>query len=225
MNGMGETLKLTAKDGVTISAYKAVPAGKPKGAMVVLQEIFGVNHHIKSVTDRYAAQGYLSIAPALFDRVGKGIELDYTQDDITKGADIRSKTKLDDTLADIEAAVKAVASAGPVGVVGYCWGGTLAYASACRVSGIKAAVGYYGGGIAAMLGEKPKVPVILHFGEKDKHIPMSDVNKIRQAYPSMPVFVYDADHGFNCDERGSHDKASADLALKRTLAFFGEHLR
>src|SRR5580704_8488507 len=117
MNGMGETLKLTAKDGATISAYKAVPAGKPKGAMVVLQEIFGVNHHIQSVTDRYAAQGYLSIAPALFDRVGKGIELDYTQDDITKGADIRSKTKFDDTLADIEAAVKAVASAGPVGVV------------------------------------------------------------------------------------------------------------
>jgi carboxymethylenebutenolidase len=225
MNGMGETLKLTAKDGVTISAFKAVPAGKPKGAMVVLQEIFGVNHHIKSVTDRYAAQGYLSIAPALFDRVGKGIELDYTQDDITKGADIRSKTKLDDTLADIEAAVKAVASPGPVGVVGYCWGGTLAYASACRVPGIKAAVGYYGGGIAAMLGEKPKVPVILHFGEKDKHIPMSDVNTIKQAFPSMPVYVYDADHGFNCDERGSHDKASADLALKRTLAFFGEHLR
>src|SRR5580704_11806314 len=225
MNGMGETLKLTAKDGATISAYKAVPAGKPKGAMVVLQEIFGVNHHIQSVTDRYAAQGYLSIAPALFDRVGKGIELAYTPDDITKGADIRSKTKLDDTLADIEAAVKAVASAGPVGVVGYCWGGTLAYASACRVAGIKAAVGYYGGGIAAMLGEKPKVPVMLHFGEKDKHIPMSDVNKIRQAYPSMPVYVYDADHGFNCDERGSHDKASADLALKRTLAFFGEHLR
>jgi carboxymethylenebutenolidase len=225
MKGMGETLKLTAKDGATISAYKAVPAGKPKGAMVVLQEIFGVNHHIQSVTDRYAAQGYLSIAPALFDRVGKGIELAYTPDDITKGADIRSKTKLDDTLADIEAAVKAVASAGPVGVVGYCWGGTLAYASACRVAGIKAAVGYYGGGIAAMLGEKPKVPVMLHFGEKDKHIPISDVNKIKQAYPSMPVYVYDADHGFNCDERGSHDKPSADLALKRTLAFFDEHLR
>ncbi|MBV8429480.1 MAG: dienelactone hydrolase family protein [Hyphomicrobiales bacterium] len=222
---MGETLKLTAKDGATISAYKASPSGKPKGAMVVLQEIFGVNHHIRSVTDRYAAQGYVSVAPALFDRVGKGIELAYTQDDVTKGADIRSKTKLDATLADIEAAVKAVASAGPVGVVGYCWGGTLAYASACRLSGIKAAVGYYGGGIAAMLDEKPKVPVMLHFGEKDKHISMDDVNKIKKAFPSMPVYVYDADHGFNCDERGSHDKPSADLALKRTLAFFDEHLR
>ena len=109
---MGETVKLTAKDGVTITAYKAAPAGKTKGAMVVLQEIFGVNHHIRSVTDRYAAQGYLAIAPGLFDRVGKDIELGYTQDDITKGADIRSKTRLDDTLADIEAAVKEVASAG-----------------------------------------------------------------------------------------------------------------
>jgi carboxymethylenebutenolidase len=222
---MGETLKLTAKDGVAISAYKAMSAGKPKGAMVVLQEIFGVNHHIRSVTDRYAAQGYLSIAPALFDRVGKGVELSYVQDDVTKGADIRSKTRLESTLADIEAAVKAVASAGPVGVVGYCWGGTLAYAAACRVPGIKAAVGYYGGGIAAMLNEKPKVPVMLHFGEKDKHIPIDDVNRIKKAYPSMPVHVYDADHGFNCDERGSHDKASADLALKRTLTFFDEHLR
>jgi carboxymethylenebutenolidase len=222
---MGETVKLTTKDGATIGAYKAVPAGRPKGAMVVLQEIFGVNHHIRNVTDRYATQGYLSIAPALFDRIGPDIELGYSASDVPKGAEIRAKTKLDETLADVEAAVKEVASAGPVGVVGYCWGGTLAFAAACRVPGIKAAVGYYGGGIAAMAGEQPKVPVMLHFGEKDKHISMADVAKIRQAYPSMPVFTYDADHGFNCDERGSYDKAAADLALKRTLEFFAEHLR
>jgi carboxymethylenebutenolidase len=222
---MGETIKLTAKDGVTISAYQAAPAGKPKGAMVVLQEIFGVNHHIRSVTDRYAAQGYLAIAPGLFDRVGADIQLGYAQPDMTQGMEVRGRTKLDDTLADIEAAVPAVASAGPVGVVGYCWGGTLAYAAACRVAGIKAAVGYYGGGIAGMLGEKPKVPVMLHFGEKDKHISMQDVDKIKKAYPAMPVFTYDADHGFNCDERGSYDKPSADIALKRTLDFFAEHLR
>ncbi|SDR55786.1 carboxymethylenebutenolidase [Rhizobiales bacterium GAS191] len=222
---MGETIKLTAKDGVTITAYKAVPAGKPKGAMVVLQEIFGVNHHIRSVADRYAAQGYLAIAPGLFDRIGPDIQLDYTSGDVTKGAEIRSKTKLDDTLADIEAAVKDVVSAGPIGVVGYCWGGTLAYAAACRVAGIKASVGYYGGGIVGMLGEKPKVPVMLHFGEKDKHISMADVGKIKLAYPAMPVFTYDADHGFNCDERGSYDRPSADIAVKRTLDFFSEHLR
>jgi carboxymethylenebutenolidase len=222
---MGETIKLTAKDGVTITAYKASPTGKPKGGMVVLQEIFGVNHHIRNVADRYAAQGYLAIAPGLFDRIGPDIQLGYSATEIPKGAEIRSKTKLDDTLADIEAAVKALAGAGPVGVVGYCWGGTLAYASACRVPGIKAAVGYYGGGIAGMLSEKPKVPVMLHFGSKDKHISMDDVGKIRKAFPSMPIFVYDADHGFVCDERGSYDKPSADLALTRTLPFFAEHLR
>jgi carboxymethylenebutenolidase len=121
--------------------------------------------------------------------------------------------------------VKAVAEAGPVGVVGYCWGGTIAYAAACRVAGIKAAVGYYGGGIAGMLNETPKVPAMLHFGEKDKHISMDDVNKIKTAYPAMPVYVYDADHGFVCDERGSFDQKAADLALKRTLDFFTEHLR
>jgi len=222
---MGETIKLTAKDGVTITAYRAAPAAAPKGGMVVLQEIFGVNHHIRSVADRYAAQGYAAIAPGLFDRVEPGIELGYGPSDVPKGAEIRAKTKLDDTLADIDAAVRALAGSGPIGVVGYCWGGTLAYASACRVGGIKAAVGYYGGGIVAMLGETPKVPLVLHFGEKDQHVSMGDVNKIKDAYPSMPVHVYAADHGFNCDERGSYDKSSADLALRRTLDFFTAHLR
>jgi carboxymethylenebutenolidase len=222
---MGETIELTAKDGVTITAYKATPVGKPKGGMVVLQEIFGVNHHIRNVADRFVAEGYLAIAPGLFDRIGPDIQLGYSPADMPKGAEIRSKTKLDDTLADIEAAVKAVASAGPVGVVGYCWGGTLAYACACRVPGLKAAVGYYGGGIVNMLNEKPKVPTVLHFGEKDKHISIEDVSKIKAAFPAMPIFVYDADHGFNCDERGSYDKPSADLAAQRTLGFFAEHLR
>ena len=222
---MGETIRLKAKDGATISAYKALPSGKPKGGMVVCQEIFGVNHHIRNVADRYAAQGYAAIAPALFDRVEPNVELGYSAQDVPAGAGIRASTRLEDTLADIEAAVAALAGSGPIGVVGYCWGGTLAYASACRVGGIGAAVGYYGGGIVGMLNEKPKVPVMLHFGEKDQHISMDDVNKIRRAYPSMPVFVYDADHGFNCDERGSYDKTAADLAAKRTLEFFAEHLR
>ena len=222
---MGETIRLEAKDGVTISAYKALPSGKPKGGMVVCQEIFGVNHHIRNVADRYAAQGYAAIAPALFDRVEPNVELGYSAQDVPAGAGIRARTRLEDTLADIEAAVAALAGSGPIGVVGYCWGGTLAYAAACRVGGIGAAVGYYGGGIAGMLSEKPRVPVMLHFGEKDQHISMDDVNKIRRAYPSMPVFVYDADHGFNCDERGSYDKTAADLAAKRTLEFFAEHLR
>jgi len=221
---MGETIKLKAKDGATISAYKASPSGKPKGGMVVCQEIFGVNHHIRNVADRFAAQGYLAIAPGLFDRVEPAVELGYSATDVPEGAAIRAKTRLDETLADVEVAVKAVASAGPVGIVGYCWGGTIAFAAACRVAGLKAAVGYYGGGIAGMLNEKPRVPVMLHFGEKDKHISMDDVSAIRKAFPSMPVHVYDADHGFNCDERGSYDKKSAELAMQRTLDFFAKHL-
>jgi carboxymethylenebutenolidase len=222
---MGETIKLKVADGVTITAYQAHPAGKPKGGMVVCQEIFGVNHHIRAVADRYAAQGYLAIAPGLFDRVEPAVELGYSSTDVPKGVEIRGKTKLEATLADIEASVKAVAGAGPVGLVGYCWGGTLAYAAACRLGGLKAVVGYYGGGIFGMLSEKPKVPLILHFGEKDKHILKEHVDAIKKANPSVPVHVYDADHGFNCDERESYDKASTELATRRTLDFFAEHLR
>ncbi|MEA2858092.1 MAG: carboxymethylenebutenolidase [Methylobacteriaceae bacterium] len=221
---MGENINLTAKDGATIGAYRSAPADEPKGGMVVLQEIFGVNHHIRAVADRYAAAGYLAIAPALFDRVEPGVELGYGEADRPRAMDIRGKTKLEETLADIEAAVALAAAGGSVGVVGYCWGGTLAWAAATRLSGISAAVGYYGGGIAGMLNEQPRAPVMLHFGERDKHIPLSDVEKIRAAHPEIPVFVYPADHGFNCDERESYDAASAREAQARTFAFFAENL-
>jgi carboxymethylenebutenolidase len=221
---MGENINLTAKDGATIGAYRSAPADEPKGGMVVLQEIFGVNHHIRAVADRYAAAGYLAIAPALFDRVEPGVELGYGEADRPRAMDIRGKTKLEETLADIEAAVALAAAGGSVGVVGYCWGGTLAWAAATRLSGISAAVGYYGGGIAGMLNEQPRAPVMLHFGERDKHIPLSDVEKIRTAHPEIPVFVYPADHGFNCDERESYDAASAKEAQARTFAFFAENL-
>jgi carboxymethylenebutenolidase len=221
---MGENINLTAKDGATIGAYRSAPADEPKGGMVVLQEIFGVNHHIRAVADRYAAAGYLAIAPALFDRVEPGVELGYGEADRPRAMDIRGKTKLEETLADIEAAVALAAAGGSVGVVGYCWGGTLAWAAATRLSGISAAVGYYGGGIAGMLNEQPRAPVMLHFGERDKHIPLSDVEKIRAAHPEIPVFVYPADHGFNCDERESYDAASAREAQARTFAFFADNL-
>jgi carboxymethylenebutenolidase len=221
---MGENINLTAKDGATIGAYRSAPADEPKGGMVVLQEIFGVNHHIRAVADRYAAAGYLAIAPALFDRVEPGVELGYGEADRPRAMDIRGKTKLEETLADIEAAVALAAAGGSVGVVGYCWGGTLAWAAATRLSGISAAAGYYGGGIAGMLNEQPRAPVMLHFGERDKHIPLSDVEKIRAAHPEIPVFVYPADHGFNCDERESYDAASAKEAQARTFAFFAENL-
>ena len=220
---MGETIKLTTTDGATVGAYKAVPAGTPKGGMVVLQEIFGVNHHIRAVADLFAAQGYLAVAPALFDRVEPGVELGYGPDTMPKAADLRGKTKMDETLNDIAAAVAVAKQGGKVGVVGFCWGGTMAYAAAATCD-VAAAVGYYGGGIAGMAGTEPKVPTELHFGDKDKHIPLSDVDKIRQRHPYMPIFLYPADHGFNCDERGSYDAPSAAIARRRTFDFFARHL-
>ena len=222
---MGETIDLTCEDGVKISAYRARPDGKPKGGMVVLQEIFGVNHHIRAVADKYAAAGYLVIAPALFDRVEKGVELGYGMDDRPRAMDLRGRTKVEETLADIAAAVEAAKAGGNVGIVGYCWGGTLAYAAAARLSGVAAAVGYYGGAIAGIASERPRVPLMLHFGERDKHIPLSDVDKIRAAQPEVPVFVYAADHGFNCDERESFDAPAAAEAELRTFEFFAAELK
>lgn len=221
---MGQTIKLTTADGFTLGAYRAEPTGKPRGGLVVLQEIFGVNHHIRSVADRFAEAGYLVVSPALFDRVRPGVELGYEQDGMQEGIALNKQTKADETMKDVAAAVAAVSGAGRVGVIGYCWGGTLAYRAACELPGVAAAVGYYGGGIASMLDSKPTVPVMLHFGEQDGHIPMSDVAKIKSALPSVPVFTYPAGHGFNCDERASYDKASADLALSRTLPFLREHV-
>ena len=221
---MSQTIKLTGADGVTIGAYRADPAGRPKGGIVVLQEIFGVNPHIRRVTDGYAAEGYLAVAPALFDRARPGVELGYGPDDIPAGIAMVGQVGHDKTMLDVAAAVKAASEGGKVGIVGYCWGGSLAYAAACSLDGVAAAVGYYGGNIVQSLGHKPRVPLMLHFGEHDDHIPMADVDRIKAAMPGVPVYTYDAGHGFNCDARGSYDKASAAEALARPLAFFAEHL-
>ncbi|MFV0279948.1 MAG: dienelactone hydrolase family protein [Rhodoblastus sp.] len=227
---MGEAITLTCGDGVKISAYRANPSGAPKGAIVVLQEIFGVNHHIRAVTDKFAAAGYVAIAPALFDRVERDVELGYGAPDRPRAIDLRGRTKIDETLADVAAAIEAARNAVKganckVGVVGYCWGGALAYAAACRLDGVSAAVGYYGGGIAAMAQQSPRIPLMLHFGDRDKHIPLGDVEKIRAAQQSAHIFVYSADHGFNCDERESYDAASAREAEARTMAFFAAELK
>ena len=217
-------IELHCADGATISAWVATPHGRPKGGMVVLQEIFGVNHHVRSVASRYAQAGYLAVAPCLFDRVERNVELGYDGADMARAMSLRARTKLDDTLADVAAAIAEASAGGKVGIVGYCWGGSLAWASAARLPGLSAAVGYYGGMIASMIGEEPRVPTMLHFGARDKHIPLTDVEKIRDAHPAVPVHVYDADHGFNCDERASFDAAAADVARARTLAFFADHL-
>jgi carboxymethylenebutenolidase len=221
---MDQTISLTAKDGHKLDAYVATPAGKPKGGLVMIQEIFGANRHIRNVADRFAAMGYGAVAPALFDRVEKGVDLGYDPESIAKGRAIREKVPMDGSLADLQAAIDYAKRFGKVGVVGYCWGGSLAFLAATRLSGATAAVGYYGGMIASHATEKPKIPVILHFGDKDQSIPITDVEKVKQARPEIPIYVYSAGHGFSCDERGAFDKTAHELALQRTTAFLKQHI-
>ena len=224
---MGQMIELTASDGHQLQAYRADPAGTPRAGMVVLQEIFGVNRHIRDEADRYAAEGYLAIAPALFDRVRSGVELGYDEGAIAEGRDLAFSMNPDVPIRDVEAAVAAAASAGQVGVVGYCWGGSLAFLAACKL-GVAAASGYYGGQIVAALEREPDLapaaPLIMHFGEHDAGIPLDDVDRIRKAFPDLPIYMYDAGHGFNCDLRGSYDEASARTARERTLSFFADRL-
>ena len=226
---MGHTIELKAADGTTFPAYVAEPTGKPKGGLVVLQEIFGVNSHIRSVADGYAADGYFVVAPATFHRVKAGVELGYTEADM--GTGFGFKTAVDGlpepgVMADIQAAIDHAAQAGKVGIVGYCWGGLLTWRSACTLKGLAAAVPYYGGG---MTGEAdahrvPHVPVLAHFGDQDHWIPLDTVEAFKKAQPGVTVHVYAANHGFNCDQRGSYNEAAAKLARERTVAFFAQHL-
>jgi len=216
---MGRMIELTAADGFVLSAYRADPSGKPRGGLVVAQEIFGVNSHIRSVCDGFAADGYVAIAPALFDRYQRGVDIGYTPDDIVKGREFKGKAQLDAALRDIAAARDAVASAGKVGVIGYCWGGYIAWMAASRLSGFNCSIPYYGGGMLDAIGERPKCPVMAHFGELDSMIPVDGVRKLAAAHPDAQVFIYAADHGFNCDQRGSYDAAAAKLARERTLQF------
>ena len=223
---MGETIRLRASDAFELSAYVAKPAGTPKGGLVVIQEIFGVNGHIRRVADGFAADGFLAIAPALFDRIEPGLTLGYGQDEIQQGIALKGKSSTENALRDIEAAREAVKSAGKTGVIGYCWGGFLSWVSATRLSGFAAAVSYYGGGIGSVAEERPKCPVLMHFGEKDHAIPLADVEKVRGAHPKgVEIHVYPAGHGFNCDERASYDAESARIARERTVAFLNAHLR
>ena len=221
---MGTAIKGTAADGHELSIYRAEPAGRARGGLVVVQEIFGVNGHVRAVCDDFAAEGYLAVAPALFDRVERGIELGYQSDDVARGRAIREKVSLEDALADVEAAATELAGAGRIGVVGYCWGGTVAWVAATRSTSFAAAVSYYGGGVPDLAGEQPNCPVLLHFGEQDHAIPLDGVRRLQAAHPDLPVHVYPAGHGFNCDQRASYHSESARLARERTLAFLREHV-
>ncbi|MBH78911.1 MAG: carboxymethylenebutenolidase [Gammaproteobacteria bacterium] len=222
---MGEAAQITADDGFTLGAYQAGPAGAPKGAVVVIQEIFGVNSHIREVVDGYAEAGYFAIAPQIFDRVERNIELGYEDADMGAGIEVAfQKLDHESALKDLQAAIDVASVHGKVGVVGYCFGGLLTWRSACELNNVAAASSYYGGGLAAEADRTPRCPVIMHFGELDAHIPMSDVDKVKAAQPDIPVYVYPADHGFNCDHRASYDEQAAAQARERTLALFAEKL-
>lgn len=226
---MGESIELQAADGHAFPAYVARPAGPARGAVVVLQEIFGVNSHIRAVADGYAAQGYLAVAPSTFHRVKADVDLGYSPDHMSAGIALKGQVEAlpaPGVLPDIQAAIDHAAQAGKVGIVGYCWGGLLTWRAACLLQGLSAAVPYYGGGITtpAEIARTPRVPVLAHFGERDHWIPLEGVQAFQKAHPGVQVHVYAADHGFNCDQRGSHDATAAQLARERTLAFFAQHL-
>ena len=222
---MGEDIRLKSSAG-EIGAYLATPKGTPKGGIVVVQEIFGVNHHIKAVTDFFASPGYLALAPRFFDHIKPGIELGYTPDTIAEGRGyVMQPGFTDKAVQDAEAAIRELKTRGArkVGVTGYCWGGTISWLAATRLKP-DAVSGYYGGGIHGARSEKPTVPTQLHFGDKDMHIPMTHVNELRKLHPDVQIFDYPADHGFHCDERGSFHPASRDLAWQRTTAFLNKHM-
>ena len=228
---MGTFIDLKSADGFIFPAYVAEPAGKPKAAVVVLQEIFGVNSHIRSVADGYAAAGYLAVAPATFHRAQTSVELGYTEADMQTGRALKAAVEAlpaSKVLEDVQAAINhaAQATGGKVGIVGYCWGGLLTWRLACTLSGLSAAAPYYGGGMTVgdEPARQPTCPVMAHFGNQDHFIPMDTVEAFKKAQPGVQVHVYDANHGFNCDQRGAYNEAAATLARQRTLEFFAKNL-
>ncbi len=216
---MGKPLSLKSADGFELGAYRADPARSSRGGIVVVQEIFGVNHHIRSVCDRFAALGYTAIAPALFDRFSRGFESGYSPEDVANARKFLTDIDWTVLLNDTAAAVDVLRPTGPVGIIGFCMGGTIAFLAATKLNGLAASVAFYGGQIVRFADDKPRCPVAMHFGEKDAHIPMKDVDAIRAKRADCSVDVYPADHGFYCDERASFHAESAMIAWGRSLAF------
>jgi carboxymethylenebutenolidase len=226
---MGTFIDLKAADDFVLPAYVATPAGQPKGGIVVLQEIFGVNSHIRSVADGYAAQGYVAVAPSTFHRVKPDVDIGYRPDDMAAGSTLKAAVEAlpaPGVMPDIRAAIEHAAQSGKVGIVGYCWGGLLTWRAACTLDGLSAAVPYYGGGMTTPdeIARRPKVPVLAHFGDQDRWISLNSVEAFKKAHPEVEVHIYHANHGFNCDQRASYDEASARVARERTLAFFARHV-
>ena len=221
---MGTTIELRTSDDHELSAYLAEPNGVARGGVVVIQEIFGVNPHMRSVCDGYAAAGYRALAPALFDRVERGVELSSDGSGMQRAVGYVTQLKPGGVLRDLQASIDELAKTGRVGVVGYCYGGTMSWAAACRLDRVAAASGYYGGRISQQLEPPPKAPIILHFGEQDAMIPMAEIEKIRAACPDVPIYVYPAGHGFNRDGSSAYHAESAKLARERTLELFAKHV-
>jgi carboxymethylenebutenolidase len=218
------TIELVAADGHHFKAYKAMPEGRPKGAIVVGPEIFGVNSHIRGVADGFANDGYVAIAPALFDRAERGFETGYNPDDIAAGRAIIAKLDWANTMKDVAATIEHARPHGKTALVGYCWGGTIAWVAAARLTGLACTVAYYGGSIPSFIEEAPKCPIMLHFGEQDASLPVDKAREVARRHPAAEAFFYPAQHGFNCEQRGSYDAEAAALARQRTLAFLGKHL-
>jgi carboxymethylenebutenolidase len=223
---LGKHLTLTAADQHKLGAYRADPVGTPKGGMVVIQEIFGVNHHIRAVCDRLAALGYVAVAPAVFDRFVRDFESGYTPDEIAHARSYLGNLNWDHMTTDMSATVAELKGVGPLGIVGFCMGGTAAFLAACRIPRLSAAVSFYGGMIAKFADEKPKCALQMHFGEKDEGIPLSTVEEIKKKQPQAETYIYpDAPHGFYCDERAAYRKDAADLAWSRTKEFLAKNMK
>jgi len=222
---MGKFIELKAADGHKLAAYIATPAGKPRGGVVVIPEIFGVNSHIQQTTDGFAADGYLAVAPAMFDRAQRNYDTGYSQPEIEAGVAIMQKLDWKQSMLDVQAAIAEAAKGGKVGIVGYCYGGTVSWMAAARVSGLACAVPYYGGGMHGLIGERPKIPVMCNFGEADQSPTLAQAKEIAAAHPAITAHFYPgAGHGFNCDQRGSWNPEAAKLARQRTLEFFRKQL-
>ena len=221
---MGQFVTLKAEDGHPFSAYVARPAGVARGAVIVAPEIFGINAHIRSVADGYAADGYLAVAPALFDRAQRDYETGYTPAEIQAGIAVMQKVDIADAMRDVTAALAFAREAGRVAIVGYCWGGTVAWVAAARVPGLAASIPYYGGGIPGFKAERPACPVLFQFGEQDTSPTPAQAREVMAAHPQVQAHFHPAGHGFNCDQRGSYHAESARQAREQTLAFLAQHL-
>jgi carboxymethylenebutenolidase len=224
---LGKHFTLTSSDSFKLGAYRADPAGASKGGIVVIQEIFGVNDHIRAVCDKLAGEGYAALAPAVFDRQQPNFQCGYTPDEIAAARKFVANPDWGAMLRDVQASIDELKKDGPVAIMGFCMGGSISFLSACKLNGLSAAVCYYGGNIAKSADDKPKIPVQMHFGEKDASIPMSDVDMIKQKRGGdCEIYVYaDAQHGFNCDHRGSYQEAAAKLAWERSMAFLAKNVK